>query len=371
MDRLGVINGLRGIAIIGTVFHHSFFEHFRYGMAGSHLPWLVDVLASSAWLGVNLFFFLSGFVLYLPYEQGKRQMRTRDDALHFYRRRFARLMPLYTLVWVVSLVFMTDLQLTQPSFYEVALLYLTCLFPFYPGSFFPPGNFVMWSLGAEIWFSVLLPFVVVAIHRFGWRATLVSAVVFALAVRVAGQLALGAPDVPLNMVSDSVLGRLDEFLLGMFAAHLYTRGVRFSVRHLLAGVALMLAGALIWAWRYQGAIPPVSGAIANNFLDDGLTLATLALLTAPLWGARLLEARWLQLLGMMCYSLYLWHGIVLLHYQSSAHAGVPEYLAYLTIVFVLSALTYRYIEFRSASSWSELLPQVARRRGPPLQPERT
>lgn len=362
MDKLGVINGLRGIAIVGTVFHHSFFEYFKYGTADSQLPWLVSFVASSCWLGVNLFFFLSGFVLYLPYAEGKRQMRTRADAINFYKRRFARLMPLYTFIWLVSLVFMTDLQLSQPSFYKVALLYLTCLFPFYPGSFFPPGNFVMWSLGVEIWFSVLLPFVIVALARFGWARTLMVALGLALCVRIYGQLAMGAPDVPLNMVSDSVFGRLDEFLLGMYAAHLYRKGARFTAWHLLVGVGLMTIGALIWAWRYQGVIHPVLGAVANNFLDDGLTLATLALLTAPLIGTGALQARWLQLLGMMCYSLYLWHGIVQTHYRQSMHAGVAEYLAYLAIVFVLSAVTFRYIEFRGVPTWRELIP----RRSPPV-----
>lgn len=361
MDRLGVINGLRGIAIIGTVFHHSFFDYFKYGAAHNSTPWVVDLIASSGWLGVNLFFFLSGFVLYLPYSSDKRRMATRGDVREFYRRRFIRLMPLYTFIWVVSLIFVADLQLNQLYFYKAALLYLGCLYPFYPGMFYPPGNWVMWSLGAEIWFSVLFPLVVIVVRRLGWMKGLGFALLGALCVRVAGQWILGTAATPLNMVSDSVIGRLDEFVLGMYGAHLYRTGFRASSSHLMLGLGLLATGALIWAWRYLGVIPPLSGAVANNFVDLGMLLITITVLTLSRWWSTMLQARWLQLAGIMCYSIYMWHGIVQLQFKQSLHSGLLPYVAYLLLVMVLSAFTFRYIEFRSVASWRELIPRSTQR----------
>ncbi|MBB6092861.1 peptidoglycan/LPS O-acetylase OafA/YrhL [Povalibacter uvarum] len=361
MDRLGVINGLRGLAILGTIFHHSFFDYFKYGAANNSTPWLVDLIASSGWLGVNLFFFLSGFVLYLPYASGKRHMSSQGDIREFYRRRFIRLIPLYTFVWIVSLVFMTDLQPNQPYFYKVALLYATCTYPFVPGMFYPPGNWVMWSLGAEIWFSVLFPLVVIGVRKLGWRKGLVLALILALVVRIGGQLMIGSAATPLNPISDSVIGRLDEFVIGMFAAHLYRNGFRAHASHLWIGGALVLGGALIWAFRYLGALPPVSGAFANNLVDLGVLAATLGLLTASRWWASVMQWRWLQLFGVMCYSLYMWHGILQLHFKHSMYTGLLGYAGYLAIVFAISAFTFRYIEFRTTPSWRELIPAAARK----------
>lgn len=358
MERLGVINGLRGVAIVGTIFHHSFFDYFAYGTGESPAPWIVDLIASSGWLGVNLFFFLSGFVLYLPYHTGKRRFTTRSDLSDFYRRRFLRLIPLYTFVWIISLVFATDMQLNDASFYKTALLYLTCAYPFYPGMFYPPGNWVMWSLGAEIWFSVFFPLVAVAIHRLGWTKGIALTLVGALGVRVIGQVVYGAAATPLNMISDSVFGRLDEFVLGMFAAYLYKTGVKTSLAHLAAGIGLLCIGATTWDLRYVGELQPVSGAFANNFVDAGILLITLSTLTLQHRWIALLEVRWLQMLGIMCYSIYLWHGIVQLHFKHSMFHGPFMYIAYLAVVLAISAFTFRYIEFRSVAKWKDLIPVV-------------
>lgn len=361
MERLGVINGLRGAAIVGTVFHHSFFEQFAYGTGKISTPWLVELMASSGWLGVNLFFFLSGFVLYLPYCAGKRRFVSRADVKEFYRRRFLRLAPLYTFVWIVSLVFATNIQLNETGFYKTALLYLTCAYPFYPGMFFPPGNWVMWSLGAEIWFSVLFPLAVVIIHRLGWGRGIALALLGALAVRIGGQLIYGVASTPLNMISDSVLGRLDEFVLGMFAAYLYKNGFKASPLHLIVGVGLFVIGAAVWQYRFLSTLPPVSGAFANDFVDAGILLITVALLTLQHRWIAAIEARWLQLLGVMCYSIYLWHGIIQVHFKHSMFSSAFAYMAYLGVVLALSAFTFRYIEFRNVASWRELIPVVESR----------
>src|SRR5262245_27016517 len=149
-------------------------------------------------------------------------MRVPGGVRDFYRRRALRLLPLYTLVWVVSLVFVSGLALSDPKFYIAAAAFITCLFPFHPDYFEPPGNWVMWSLGVEVSFSVLFPLLVAALHRFGWRRVFTVTLIGALAIRIAGHVyAAPGPGIILNFVSDSVLGRLDEFLYGMLAAHLY------------------------------------------------------------------------------------------------------------------------------------------------------
>jgi peptidoglycan/LPS O-acetylase OafA/YrhL len=360
VNKLAVVNGLRGVAILAVIFYHSFFDAFKYGWAENRVPLPLDIFFSSGWLGVNLFFVLSGFVLYLPYATGQRDMRAAGGVRDFYRRRALRLLPLYTLVWVVSLVFVSGLALSDPEFYIAAAAFLTCLFPFHPDYFEPPGNWVMWSLGVEIWFSVLFPLLVAALHRFGWRRVFTVALLGALAVRIAGHVfAPSGPGIILNFVSDSVLGRLDEFLYGMLAAHLYVQRRALPAWCVWAGFIAIGAAMLMWAAWFRLWLPLPYTAFAINLLDVGLFCLLMQLLLGWERIASLVSARVLQLAGMMCYSIYLWHGIVRLKYGTEYDAGVIQYASYLAIVFALSALTYRYVEFGHVREWRALIPARA------------
>jgi peptidoglycan/LPS O-acetylase OafA/YrhL len=305
-----------------------------------------------------LFFFLSGFVLYLPYASGNRQLHTRSAVLDFYSRRFMRLMPLYFFIWVVSLVFMSGLQLNDRSFYFAVLAYVSVLYPFHPQTFYPAGNWVMWSIGLEIWFSVIFPVLVFMLSRWGWRRLLPVVLVGAFGVRLSGQLFSAAPEGQvLNFVSDSVLGRLDEFVLGMLAAHLYLTRRQLTAKWFPIGLLLIAGAALLWAGWYHQFISPLVTPIANNLLDTGIFLCALHLLFHESKVRRMLSTAWLQLMGMMCYSIYMWHGIVQLRFAASYKRGVVEYAAYVGVVMALSFFTYRYVEFRKTPSWRALLPQ--------------
>lgn len=357
VNKLSVINGMRGIAILAVIFYHSFFDEFKYGWAENNVPLPLDIFLSSGWLGVNLFFVLSGFVLYLPYATGQRDMQASGGVRDFYRRRALRLLPLYTLVWIVSLVFVSKLVMSDPKFYLAAAAYLTCLFPFHPQYFEPPGNWVMWSLGVEVWFSVLFPLLVAAIARFGWRRVFPAVLIIALAVRIIGHVFTPpAPGVVLNFVSDSVIGRLDEFLYGMLAAHLYVQRRKLPAWCVYAGFVAIGAAMLMWAAWFRLWMPLPFTAFAVNLLDIGLFCLLMQLLLGWERLAALVSARLLQLAGMMCYSVYLWHGIVRLKYGTEYDAGVIQYATYLTLVFALSALTYRYVEFGHVRDWRALVP---------------
>ena len=82
MKRLAVINGLRGYAILGVMYFHIVAVFFN--RAGSDLflignfPIFPKTFLGHGWLGVDLFFILSGFVLYLPYANKTREIKTKD-----------------------------------------------------------------------------------------------------------------------------------------------------------------------------------------------------------------------------------------------------------------------------------------------------
>jgi len=362
MPRLHGIDFLRGIAILAVIWHHASGlvayppevvpAIFRW------VPWL-----RGGWFGVNLFFILSGFVLYLPYAQARRQMRTAGDALAFGRHRAARLLPLYYVSTALLLVFnFWPVDAAEAVVQALALATLT--FGFSTATFFPKPNWVLWSLAVEVWFTFFFVLLAVAMRRYPLRAVVIAVLALSLGVRLAGTL-WAAADIPghqLNPVRDSVLGRLDDFLVGMLLAHWYAwRAGAVAmppaqrVALIVAGIAVATVGPLLWELVAVGIVKakwPV--AFANNAFQLGAAAVLVAVLGAPARDRRSVPTLTVELLGMMCYSLYVWHGVVMARVQPAPTlSGVAVYaLALLT----LSALTYRYVEFGRVRDWRQLLP---------------
>src|SRR6266852_1787483 len=91
-ERLAQLDGLRGLAIIGVLINHLFFS-----MPGA---------LQCGWLGVNLFFVLSGFLITRILLDQRGQMTAAGGGLLrslgvFYSRRALRIFPLYYLTLAV------------------------------------------------------------------------------------------------------------------------------------------------------------------------------------------------------------------------------------------------------------------------------
>ena len=83
------IDGLRGVAICAVIFQHAFSHGISPALVATGVvgfPYLVD----SGWMGVSLFFILSGFVLSLPYTGAETKFYDPAQAIAFYRRRARR-----------------------------------------------------------------------------------------------------------------------------------------------------------------------------------------------------------------------------------------------------------------------------------------
>lgn len=345
MQRFPVLNGLRGLAIIAVIFHHSFFPYILYGTKDGHpavhlSPLIVP--GSSGWLGVNLFLFLSGFVLYLPYANGQRAFDSVKTLGSFYGHRARRLLPLYYITTLIFLVLSTTFQLNEWGLYRAIGNYLLATFIFHGPTFFPPANWVLWSLGVEIWFSILFPAVVVALQRYGWLRVISAVLLLSVCVRIGGRMWL--PDTPrptINFLSDSLFGRLDEFLIGMLGACLVVKRRLMTAPHtqFIVGLALVAASTVLWAVWYRGHFAfPIAG-FFNLPFDFGLLLTTNALLIGC-HKVRQIICFWpLQMAGLMCYSLYLWHGMIITKYRPSAYTA-GTYVSYLAITFAVSWLSY-------------------------------
>jgi peptidoglycan/LPS O-acetylase OafA/YrhL len=349
-EKNAVINGLRGFAILGVIHQHVFsyltppghgaiqlfgFDFFPYAIAGS------------GWLGVNLFFILSGFVLFAPYHANLRSMTSREDAIAFYVKRARRLLPLYYLMIVLGWgVFSNPATRSTGD-----LLYLlTLTFPFTADTFFPMFSIILWSIGVEIWLSIVFPLMVIAYQRIGIWKLLPLAMLLSLFVRWVGNSSRFWGSNPLlNWVRDSFVGRLDDLVLGMAIVCLYHRykdtpiSLGRTIVGLIVGLLALQLAASTWDSMRLGNTPYSFAPVTNNVVHVAFFLVTMSLLLTK---NRILQFivtnRPIQLMGMMCYSLYVWHYYVALNL---AERTAPNLLMGLAVLMALSALTYRYVEF--------------------------
>ena len=139
----------------------------------------VFLLFRVGWVGVDLFFVISGFVIGLSairlYRDGDRYYRWT-----FMRRRLARIVPLYLVTCIAFLVLVRP-PFLQLSWEKIAvqigshLLFLHNLHPWLHGAINGPN----WSVAAEMQFYVLAIAAVPLLSRLDWRWLLAGGVLVA------------------------------------------------------------------------------------------------------------------------------------------------------------------------------------------------
>jgi hypothetical protein len=94
---------------------------------------------------------------------------------------------------------------------------------FTASDFYRLVNQPFWSLMLEIWFSIVMPILIIAAWRFGyWRVPAITIAV-ALVVRLVG-MQLSFATVMQNPAKDSIVGSIDDFMIGVVVARLYVGG---------------------------------------------------------------------------------------------------------------------------------------------------
>jgi peptidoglycan/LPS O-acetylase OafA/YrhL len=359
-QRVDLVNSLRAIALLGVIWTHIFQDAisprgaYVIYLGASDFNFLPLTFLSNGWLGVNLFFMLSGFVLYLPYANDTRHMAGAADFKTYYFRRARRLLPLYYASLVVFIAYDYFANGSLASYWH-QFLYFSTTFTFDRATFLPVNNWVLWTLGLEIWFSIFFPFLIIAARRFGIGRVLYFVLALSLITRIGGNHVPGI-DLTLNPVKDSIFGRLDDFVVGMWICHVFIHPPlkKPSSGWLLGcGLFVIFVVASLWDYIFMGLIPLTVRPFLNNLVHLGTACIMLGLLFADKSRlVRILMNTPLQVFGMMCFSTYIWHGrlIEILH----AKDGIANLVFYFIALLLWSALTYRFIEFGYVRDWRPL-----------------
>ena len=306
------LDGLRGIAIILVMLHHFTFYWPTTGIEGT-----VSSVLVFSWVGVDLFFVLSGFLItgiLLDTRGSERYFSS------FYARRFLRIFPLYYLTLFVALVVLPQFPAVQTTVLEGPIGEMPPQWPFwlYLTNFavadrgFVHWVDIGWSLAIEEQFYLVWPLLI-------WmcppRLVAVLCAVILLAepaARMYARIPQGDPLVQALPIYVLTWYRLDGLATGALLALAQRRGLLPSLDRrvplvVIAGVAGLIActimGGHTWWWNRR---MQQYGYSLIAIIGGAMLVSAIQRPADSLW-PRMLSAGWLRAFGKYSYCLYLIH----------------------------------------------------------------
>jgi peptidoglycan/LPS O-acetylase OafA/YrhL len=360
-----VLDGLRGVAILLVVAYHTLYTNPAYGV----LSRMAGYIISAGWIGVPIFFVLSGFLISFPFFQ-KRWVDPRFWYQPGYaRRRIAKILPPFYLSILLFIPFYW-LRFHDTAYLDSAWKWATGLANFVqiPVAF----NLSYWSLIVESHFYIMLPLLFWLTRGLNVRTTTVILFLILFTVPLLARYftwpagLYTCPDQAdmlakqLNLEQTRFPCQLDYFAYGVAFAGVYVAlgAAREQVRALslfgYAGVALMLVTLIFWGlWRKQfdiGEHPTRWSVEISHLLPALAALLLLFFVFDPAsLGARLFGCTPLRFTGIISYEWFLFHGPVVNWFHQNTGPTQGNLLAYawrtlvpLLVTFGFSVLVYRY-----------------------------
>ena len=315
--RFPLFDGLRGIAVLAVlIFHASEFT----GRAGFGLGGRFAEVAGTE--GVSVFFAISGFLLYRPYVAARTQGRPAPSARRYARRRALRILPAYWAVLTLLAIYPGITGVFTGDWWRY-YLYLQV----YSRHTQTLGIPVAWTLCVEVSFYVALPLWAAAVGRWSrladaprWELPALIAVALggvvvqclAAAHRVAYPLSVSLPGQCTWLAIGMVLAVISVgFTPARRRIPLPELSWAIAVGCLVALMALVPRGGVFGLIAETQRPQSVGSTVVKVALEAVLTAALLAPAALPpsrrSVPAAVLGWRPLALLGVISYSLYLWH----------------------------------------------------------------
>ena len=352
---LPALTGIRGVAAWFVVLYH-----IRLGLA-SALPQDALAILAKGYLAVDLFFMLSGFVLWLNYSERLRAGGI-GEAPAFLLRRIARIWPLHLVMLAGAIAFVLAVAATgrEPSDH-------------YPWSELPlhlalmqnwgftnalTWNDPAWSISCELAAYVMLPLLVLAAdwRRFGTPA--LCALSLLLALSLSGLMTAGGAANLGDQIPRFGLARaLFEFAMGTVICTLWARFRVAPQRAFIIALTVSAAAATGW---FAG----VPETLAVPLVFAGL-LMTVALTSGS--SRNPLGWRLIHYLGEISYATYLCHFLLfiafkLLFVDDAAHLSLELAGLFLALVLAASVALHHLVERPAQRRLNRTFDQLLRTR---------
>lgn len=325
------IDGLRAISIAGVLIFHA-----------------NPAILSGGFVGVDVFFVISGFLITSIIHRDV--VAEKFSLARFYERRIRRIVPALFVVFLATLVAGCFLllpddfsALSESLAHAVASIsnihFLHIKTDYYNNEAAPIPLIHTWSLGVEEQFYLIFPLLILGLHKF-LKST--QSLIVAFSILLVISLAASAHYVEYRPMKAFFLlpFRAWELLLGALLSLVGPRLMSARAGNLfgIAGLALILASMVLFSKEttFPGlaALMPCFGAALLIFTGR----------TPGLWTARLLSWKPFVGLGLISYSVYLWHW-PLIAFAQYANPNGPNHAIYLIIgSILLGAVSWRIVE---------------------------
>jgi peptidoglycan/LPS O-acetylase OafA/YrhL len=357
------MDSMRAVAALSVLTYHT--------LHATDLPQPLSGWVRSGNLGVALFFFISGLLLYFPFARAHIYEQRPPWALSYGVRRVVRIVPVYWAALLVLAVFTSKAEPFPGGAWRYFLFGQT-----YSADTVARGISQAWTLDVEVLFYVLIPVFAFAVRSTRRRTPAgrmrVELIAIAALVAISWAFRLfvhGKFDVhdPASLPwRYSMPYQLDLFALGMALTvgvvwwQEHPRGDigRFVDRAPWVSWAVALAALTVISLSWGGAVGADNWAIESSVHLLAIVVAAGALLPACVgdqtrgWERRRVLANpWLLYLGLISYSIYLWHGGLqtrlgprVLDNLPDPIAPIAALLAVTLVSVAVAAVSYRVIE---------------------------
>ena len=296
------IDGLRFIAIFLVVVTHLC-ERFTRNTSIAFRPGpeydIATFIANRGFMGVHIFFVVSGFVLGLPFASYCLRGTKKVSLRSYFWRRLTRLEPPYIIV-----IILLSVALVVMGYYSVhdllphflaSLVYLHSIIYGSWSIINPP----VWSLEIEVQFYTLAPFL--ALLFFNIKPTLVRRIVFVsfILVWMALQQYLGVMQ---DFSRLSLIGHLHLFLAGFILVDIYLtewkEGIKQYPVYNYLSILAYASATYFWSWEHH---------YINRLIFAVSIFVLVYSVFRSTWVNRLITFPWITAIGGMCYTIYLIH----------------------------------------------------------------
>jgi len=330
------IDGLRTVAVIPVVLFHAGIDLFGGG-----------------YVGVDVFFVISGYLITSIILAEKSQENF--TLTGFYERRARRILPALFLVMLACFPFAwlflmpSDFREFFKSVSYVPAFLQNILFYKQSGYFDTASELKpllhTWSLAVEEQYYLVVPFMLLAVWRFGRSAVIAVLSIVAGLSFIYAQIAVGSRPAAAFFLLPA---RMWELFLGAFVALFFhwneaggialARRTRLCQVGSVAGLVLMLFAVFCFDDRtpfpgLAALVPTVGAALVILFANPDTVVG------------RLLGTRLLVSLGLISYSIYLWHQPLFAFARHKLTHPSPIVFAGLVIAAIgLAYLSWRFVE---------------------------
>lgn len=325
------IDALRALSVSLVVIFHAF-----------------PLFLTGGFIGVDVFFVISGYLI-TKNIQGSLQ-DNRFSFLTFYQNRARRLLPaLYLVIAVSALIGL--LYLTPKNYHSLAesgvlsLVYLGNTFFARKTDYFGDDHadqpfLHLWSLSVEEQFYFLWPVMLLVLIRYAPKL-IMHLVIF---ITIVASITLAEMKSGIDNGAYFLLQyRASELLLGAWLAiaGLQANKKNLTLNSILTIIALCLISSSAIFLDKSSVFPGIN--VLWPCLGAVLYLYSAQHINKKFY--RCLTFKPIIIIGLLSYSIYLWHWPLLIYGKASGFlTGTVGYLAYFMILIAISYLTWRYVE---------------------------